>query len=43
MKRIFRLAFVLLLVFVITACGQTVQNDADTMESIETVPVSEDT
>lgn len=43
MKKILSLAFVLTLAFAMTACGQTVQNDADTTESIETVSVSEDT
>ncbi len=41
MKRIFSLAFVLLLVFVITACGQTIQKETDTAGTAATSPVTE--
>lgn len=43
MKKILSLVFVLTLAFSMTACGQTVQNNADTPERIETFPVSENT
>ena len=43
MKKILSFAFILSLIFAMTACGQTVQNGADATESMETVPVSEDT
>lgn len=43
MKKIFCFTLILSLVFAMTACGQNAQNDADTTESIETVPVSENT
>ena len=43
MKKILSLACALTLAFSMTACGQTVQNDADTTESMKTVSASEDT
>ncbi len=41
MKKILNLAFNLSLVFAMTTCGQTVQNEADTTGSIETSPVTD--
>lgn len=41
MKNLFSLTFILSLVFAMTACGQTVQNEADTAGNEETRPVSE--
>lgn len=43
MKKILSLTLILSLIFAVTACGQTVQNGADTTKSIETVPMLEDT
>ncbi len=41
MKKLFNPAFILLLVFAMTACGQTVQNEADITGDKETSQVTE--
>ena len=41
MKKTLSLAFILSLVFILTACGQTVQKETDTTENTETRPITE--
>lgn len=41
MKKTLSLAFILSLVFALTACGQTIHKETDTTENKETKPITE--